>query len=152
MKLNCRVESQALGRVQIPHTEVPQAQQIPEADLKQNLGFPEEEGPSKFPDIFIFATQVLVKSLPNVQLAFSFAENDPRCCSRTQERDSSAVPLPNNSHPALAAWWSEATDSKSRRSGFALSNLPTHCSPCLSHISSAALWTCGLTHQISYEN
>lgn len=121
--------------------------------LKQNFSFPEEEGPNqKVPDIFIFATQVLVKSLPNAQAAFSFAEDHPGCCSRTQERGSSAVPLPDNSHLAPAAWWGEATDSKSRRSGIALSYLHTHCSPCLSHISSAALWTCGLTHQIAYEN
>lgn len=54
MKLNCWVESQALGRVQVAHTKVPQAQQIPEAEFR----FPSSRrGPNqKIPDIFVFAT------------------------------------------------------------------------------------------------
>lgn len=54
MKLNCWVESQALGRVQAAYTKVPQAQQIPEAEFR----FPSSRrGPNqKIPDIFIFAT------------------------------------------------------------------------------------------------
>lgn len=43
MQLNGWVESEAFGRLRVQHTEVPQAQQKPEVDVKQNLGFSASE-------------------------------------------------------------------------------------------------------------
>lgn len=67
MKLNHRAESEAFGRLQVQHTEAPQAQQIPEADPKQNLGFPaqEQDLTKKSADTLIFASQVVARGFPS---------------------------------------------------------------------------------------
>lgn len=128
MKLNCWVESQALGRVQVPHTKVPQAQK---KNLKQNLGFPaqEEDLTKSFLTCFcIFATQVLVKSLPNAKPAFSFAENHPGVLIKNTGKGQQCYPLPQQQLLQQPGEVRLQTPNLGDL-GWPLSNLHTHCSP-----------------------
>lgn len=137
-KLSCWVKSEAFGTLQVQHTEVPEAQETPQADLEKNVGFLAQE-------------QDLTKSLQTLirMVSIQICIKSPLLLLRKQN-GSSIFPPPDKSWPAPAATQGKAMHDGSKQSGFVTWQRP--CAPTgpprLPGFSSAAFWTCGHIHQI----
>lgn len=111
-KLSCWVKSKAFGTLQVQHTEVPEAQQTPQADLEKNVGFLAQE-------------QDLTKSLQTLirMVSIQICIKSPLLLLRKQN-GSSIFPPPDKSWPAPAATQGKAMHDAQSSLGLSLGRGP----------------------------